>query len=76
LEVLFEDFDKDSSGSIDAKEIITSMRGLGLDLDLKDAQEMIKQFDTDGNGVISKPEFKKLMLPKVNESLLNHDERI
>ena len=37
LEVLFEDFDKDSSGSIDAKEIITSMRGLGLDLDLKDA---------------------------------------
>ena len=37
LEVLFEDFDRDSSGTIDAKEIIIAMRGLGLELDIKDA---------------------------------------
>merc|ERR1719478_1281454 len=57
----FSHFDKDGDGTISSKELGTVMKNLGQNPSPIELQEMIKQVDTDGNGVIEWTEFLGLM---------------
>lgn len=56
----FRVFDKDGNGLITASEIRQAMSNLGMNLDDKQIQQMIKAADVDGDGQINyKGNFKK-----------------
>ncbi|KAI8504285.1 hypothetical protein Bbelb_183530 [Branchiostoma belcheri] len=55
----FRMFDKDNSGYIDKDEIIQGMAQLGEQLTDEDAEEMLQECDTDGDGKINYEEFVK-----------------
>jgi solute carrier family 25 phosphate transporter 23/24/25/41 len=54
---MFEEVDKDSSGSIDKSEIISTMLKLGYKVTPRQGDMMLKKVDTDGNNEISLIEF-------------------
>lgn len=56
-------FDRDGSGSIDAKELRAAMRALGQEYTKKETKEIIEGIDEDGNGEIDIDEFCVLMAP-------------
>ena len=62
LREVFETFDKDKNGSIDAKEIKEVCESMGIQADGDDIKDLIKQADEDGNGKIEFDEFKKAVL--------------
>lgn len=49
----FRVFDKDGNGLISASEIRQAMSNLGIELDDKQIQQMIKAADADGDGQIN-----------------------
>jgi CRP-like cAMP-binding protein len=57
----FELFDTDRSGSIDAKEMKTAMRALGLDPGRHELTRMLAEVDKDNNGIIDFQEFLHMM---------------
>jgi len=57
----FKYFDKDHNGFIDDEELIDLMATVGVKLNKTEAQNMIKQIDTNGNGLIDFDEFKNMM---------------
>ncbi|XP_044467174.1 probable calcium-binding protein CML15 [Mangifera indica] len=60
LEV-FRAFDRDGNGYITAAELAGSMAKIGQPLTYKELTEMIKEADTNGDGVISFNEFSAVM---------------
>ena len=56
-EKIFKNFDHDGSESIDAKELGNLLRVRGLHPSNKEVEEMIRKYDTSGNGVIEFDEF-------------------
>ncbi|CAF1294531.1 unnamed protein product [Rotaria sp. Silwood1] len=56
----FNAFDKNSDGYITAKEIKRTMKELGERLTDKQAKTMLKSADADGDGKLSKDEFRSL----------------
>ncbi len=56
----FRAFDKNSDGFITAKEIKKTMKELGERLTDKQAKEMLKIADSNGDGKLSKEEFRIL----------------
>ena len=58
---IFSYIDEDQSGHITAQELYEAVRRLGEDIDLEDAQEIVKTADHDGNGSIDIEEFTKMM---------------
>ena len=62
LREVFDAFDQDGNGSIDAKEIRAVCDQLGLEADASDIEDLIKKADTDGNGKIEFNEFKNAVL--------------
>ena len=60
----FKIFDKDGSGSISASELRHVMTTLGEKLSEEEADEMIREADTDGDGYIDYVEFVKIMMSK------------
>merc|ERR1711924_214204 len=48
----FELFDLDGSGTIDAKELKTAMRALGMEPTKEEVKKMIEDIDKDGSGTI------------------------
>eukprot|EP00929_Paragymnodinium_shiwhaense_P027774 TRINITY_DN1621_c1_g1_i1.p1 TRINITY_DN1621_c1_g1~~TRINITY_DN1621_c1_g1_i1.p1 ORF type:complete len:650 (-),score=203.48 TRINITY_DN1621_c1_g1_i1:320-2269(-) len=65
LREVFSLFDADGNGSLDAKELGTVMRVLGLHMEVKEIQAMIASVDADNSGAIDWPEFLFLMSKKV-----------
>ncbi len=61
----FSLFDKDGDGSITTKEIGTVMKSLGQEPDESELEEMVKEFDADGNGEIDFDEFLEVMASRV-----------
>jgi calmodulin len=60
----FKIFDKDGSGSISASELRHVMTTLGEKLTEEEADEMIREADTNGDGYIDYVEFVKIMMSK------------
>jgi Ca2+-binding EF-hand superfamily protein len=60
---LFDTFDINKDGKITDREVVTTMRSLGYNIDLAAAQGMIKAVDKDGSGAIELGEFTALMTP-------------
>jgi Ca2+-binding EF-hand superfamily protein len=56
----FRAFDKNSDGFITAKEIKKTMKELGETLTDKQAKDMLKTADANGDGKLSKDEFRSL----------------
>ena len=54
----FDEFDTNHDGKIDAKEIANSPPL--MERNLRTAERMVKQWDTDGDGVVSAAEYQKM----------------
>ena len=59
---LFESFDTDGSGEIDAEELQQLCATMGNTMTLEESKEMINDIDTDGNGLVDISEFLTMML--------------
>jgi len=53
----FKYFDKDGTGTIDAKELIQVLRVMGHSPTTNETEELLQELDTDGNGELSLEEF-------------------
>jgi Ca2+-binding EF-hand superfamily protein len=58
LREIFDRFDRDSSGSIEARELAALLEALGKDPDDDDLRALLARFDTDKNGRISFDELR------------------
>ena len=58
LDALFERYDRDGGGSIDASEAEAVLKSLGADSSPEHIQSIFQRFDADGSGEISLSEFK------------------
>ena len=58
LQEIFQRFDRDKSGSIEARELGALLEALGKDPDDDDLAALFKRFDTDRNGRISFDELR------------------
>jgi len=61
LRRIFEAIDTDSTGSIDASEIRTALRLLGVAASARDAKYMLCSMDKDGDGQVSWTEFQQVL---------------
>lgn len=66
---VFKCFDRDSNGFISAAELAGAMAKMGQPLTYKELTEMIREADTDGDGVISFNEFKTIMARSASDFL-------
>ncbi|GFP96520.1 calmodulin [Phtheirospermum japonicum] len=64
LKEAFEVFDKDKDGFISAAELRHVMTNLGEKMTDEDVNDMIREADLDGDGVVSYEEFVKMMIAK------------
>jgi len=64
----FELFDIDGSGTIDAKELNTAMRALGMEASADEVRKMIEDIDKDGSGTIDFDEFLTMMSARVENA--------
>ncbi|XP_006819033.1 neo-calmodulin-like [Saccoglossus kowalevskii] len=61
LQETFRVFDKDNDGFISNEEIRHIMKSLGVILTEEEGEEMIKEADADGDGLVSFQDFVKMM---------------
>ncbi|EYC33919.1 hypothetical protein Y032_0001g165 [Ancylostoma ceylanicum] len=57
----FKMFDKDGNGTMNIKELGVAMRTLGMNPTEEELQNMVNEYDVDGNGKIDFGEFCKMM---------------
>lgn len=57
----FDLFDKDGSGYINSRELLTVMRAFKQDPTKAEVQHLMQELDTNGNGKIEYEEFEKYM---------------
>ena len=65
IKEIFDLFDTDGSGSIDAKELKVAMKSLGYDAKKEEIKKMIADADRDGNGYIDYDEFLEMMVTRI-----------
>jgi putative membrane protein len=58
----FNLFDRDRSGSVDAKEFANAMRKMGIYLSVREAEEIVNRYDENGDKCISNEEWKKAII--------------
>ena len=73
--MLFAQFDKDNSGSIDAEELKGLCSVLGIDLSHDTHASLLKKLDTDGDGEISFDEFVAFWEVGFNVDTLHDDDK-
>ncbi|KAI3766990.1 hypothetical protein L2E82_17071 [Cichorium intybus] len=66
---IFKSFDRDGSGFITPAELAKSMTKMGQPLTYRELSEMVRNADTDGDGVISFKEFQGIMARSAADSL-------
>ena len=64
---IFNLYDKDKDGTIDARELGDIMRSLGSYPSYEEVNEMLKEVDTDISGKIEFEELLDLFIKKINE---------
>lgn len=64
LKEIFDFFDKDQSGTIDASELVNILQCLGENPIEAEVQDMINALDKDGNGTIDWREFAEMMIQR------------
>jgi calmodulin len=69
IRAVFNEFDKDGGGTIDAEELHAAMNSAGADLSEQDLASMMKEADADGDGNVDFDEFfnmiKSIMSPRM-----------
>jgi len=65
LQSLFDIFDSDGSGSVDALEFSVALRGLGFEVPRGYSVNLISRYDQDNSGVLELKEFKKLVADRI-----------
>lgn len=68
LKAAFNLFDRDGGGSISANELKETL-GVGKNIDEKIWNELIQEVDANGDGEISFPEFKTMMMRVLDEGI-------
>lgn len=58
---VFDSFDADGSGSIEAKELKSVLQKLGMDAPDQAIQEMLTEYDTDKSGTLEFEEFLSML---------------
>ena len=64
LHKMFRVFDRNRDGFITAEELQHAMQKMGEEVKNGEVEEMIREVDTDGDGVVSYPEFKVMMMSR------------
>lgn len=59
---LFNKFDRDGSGSLEAEELAEMLKEIGMDVLVDDIADIIDEFDEDKNGYIDFDEFVKIFI--------------
>ena len=67
LRAIFNQFDTDSSGKITKENIGLAMQKLGKNIDEVEINQMIKQHDITGDGMLSFDEFKHIFCLDVDD---------
>jgi calcium-binding protein CML len=75
LKEVFENFDADGSGSIDAEELGNVFRSMGEEVDPEELKSMIEGVDDDGSGQIEFNEFMLLMCSNFGGHTFEEDMR-
>lgn len=60
-QTLFDYFDKDKNGLIDAKDLIDGFSSFGADINPEEADEMIIEADLDGDRFLDAEEFQRII---------------
>uniref|UniRef100_A0A8C5QDG5 EF-hand domain-containing protein n=1 Tax=Leptobrachium leishanense TaxID=445787 RepID=A0A8C5QDG5_9ANUR len=71
----FSQFDKDSDGAFTIDELGTVMRSLGQNPTEAELQDMMKETDLDGSGIIDFPEFLTMMAKKMKDTDSEYQNR-
>merc|ERR1712129_332620 len=58
MRAVFDEFDEDKGGSIDAKELQRAMDSLGQTLTMQEVNDLILEIDANGDGEVDFDEFK------------------
>ena len=61
IRAAFRRFDANNSGKLDYKELRTALRGLGVDVNEREAVRVLQSYDGDGNGLMDLDEFSRLV---------------
>ena len=69
----FEAIDKDNNGLINLKELGTAMRAFGFELNDIELQDLMREYDRDGNDCLDLTEFIDLMIKKKEEQKIELD---
>ena len=72
---LFQIIDKDENDLIGPTELLNFMDALGHKVSQEDTEEMIKEFDEDGDGYCTFKEFLKMMKYEYDEDLENNEDK-
>ena len=75
LFTLFQIIDKDENNLIGATELWNYMDALGHKVSPEETEEMIKEFDEDGDGYCTFKEFVKMMKYEYNEENENEEDK-
>ena len=61
IRAAFRRFDANNSGKLDYRELRTALRGLGVDVNEREAVRVLQSYDEDGNGLMELDEFSRLV---------------
>lgn len=76
LKLVFDVFDTDKSGSIDARELRKAMTALGFTISRESIEEMIADLDVDKSGSIEFDEFLEFVIARQGDGRDVHNEII
>lgn len=76
LKLVFDTFDTDKSGSIDARELRKALRALGFKISKESIEEMIADLDVDKSGSIEFDEFLEFVIARQGDGRDVHNEII
>lgn len=74
LRLVFDVFDTDRSGSIDARELRKAMKALGFKISKESIEEMIADLDADKSGSIEFDEFLEFVIARQGDGRDVHNE--